>query len=159
MRFKHRYFLYHLHFDDGKTDSSLQSGYLYKVIKDAVHANFGEYGLGNSLQGLQVKYYNSATNLLIVRAARSEYRLVEASITFIQTLKNRDVNFLLLHIGGSIRSCQKAAIELNQSILTQLWKQRKMTHPNTGKPLNEEAEKKMAEMKEETENEIRATET
>jgi ribonuclease P/MRP protein subunit POP5 len=159
MRFKYRYLLCRISIAADASAAPLQTGFLYKLIKDSVHANFGEYGLGLCLQGLQVKYYNSSTNLLIVRAPRADYRLVAASLTFLTNIKGREIQFNFLHVGGSIRSCQKAAIRFNREVLTEIWKDQKLLNLNTGQALNEQTQEVMNKMKEESEKEIMATET
>src|SRR4051794_34308067 len=73
------------------------------------------------MQSLQVKYWNHLTNLVIVRAPRDDYRLVSTAVSYVTLIKQRPCTFAPLHIGGTIRSCQKAAISYTRNILTQLY--------------------------------------
>jgi len=66
---------------------------------------------------LQVKYLNPLTNLFIVRATRTHYRLVWGAITLITSIMFRKVCIRVLHVGGSIKSCQKATIQHDENLL------------------------------------------
>jgi RNase P/RNase MRP subunit POP5 len=52
VRFKNRYFLVELIFEDGLTDESFNSQQLVRAIKDAMQLFHGDYGLGCVLSSL-----------------------------------------------------------------------------------------------------------
>merc|ERR1711879_212904 len=110
VRFKNRYLLVELVWGDGMVDSSISSENLKREVKHQIQLNFGDFGVGLIQATLQVKYWNHLTNLCIIRCARDYYKMVWAAVTMISTLNQRSVLFRLVHLGGSVRSCQKAAI-------------------------------------------------
>jgi len=56
-----------------------------------------------------VKYFNPETNIAIIRIARDHFRLLWAAITYVVSFGSRDGMMRVVHVGGSIRSCQKHA--------------------------------------------------
>jgi len=110
VRFKNRYLLVELQWADGMVDSSVSAQTLKRTVKQHLQHNFGDYGVGLIQQTLQVKYWNNMTNLCIIRCAREYHKMVWSALTTIKALNNRDLLFRLVHLGGSIRSCQKAAL-------------------------------------------------
>jgi len=53
VRFKNRYFLCEIIWEDGSRDTSLTTGDVYTAIRDVVSLNFGDYGMGSVLTSLQ----------------------------------------------------------------------------------------------------------
>ncbi len=149
VRFKNRFLLFELIWKDGRIDESLSEANIQAVLRESIALNFGDYGLGVCLASQQVKYYNSLTNLCIVRCGRDQYKKVQrrkanaltfeadmtfssdalltslmppfmqvlASMTTITTFRYRTVMMHLVHNGGTLASCQRAAIEHNRAIL------------------------------------------
>ncbi|BDA44025.1 probable ribonuclease P/MRP protein subunit POP5 [Coccomyxa sp. Obi] len=117
VRFKNRFLLFELIWKDGRIDETLTEANIQAVLRDSLALNFGDYGLGVCLASQQVKYYNPLTNLCIVRCGRDQYKEVLASMTTITTFRYRTVMMHLLHNGGTLASCQRAAIEHNRAIL------------------------------------------
>ncbi len=76
VRFKNRYLLVEVIWKDGRADDSLTEPILQSVLRESLAVNFGDYGLGLALQSLQVKYFNSLTNVLIVRCDREHWKEV-----------------------------------------------------------------------------------
>lgn len=134
MRFKNRYLLCELEWLDGKTDSSVNGHTLFSVIRESVLLNFGEFGLGNTLQSLQgrssiiypflnistVKYFNALTGIAIVRVSRESADDVTAAITLINELKSSKVALRVIHSAGTIRCAQLACIALHSKLLHSL---------------------------------------
>jgi ribonuclease P/MRP protein subunit POP5 len=159
MRFKNRYLLYEVIFEDNKIDESINAGFVYKLLKDNIIYNLGELTWGLILQSYQVKYYNPLTNLLILRAPRDHYKLIQFCATCVTKIKHRSTTMKLIHLGGTIRSCQKAALLHNKILLNQVFAQQKLLNTITNQAMNEEAEKKMAEMALSTSEDISKLET
>jgi ribonuclease P/MRP protein subunit POP5 len=114
MRFKNRYLLCELQWENGKLLESVSSYTILNAIKESIEVNFGDLGLGRCLQSLQVKYYNYLTGLCILRVSRDHFHLMMASLTFLSQIQQRPVNFHTLRVTGTIRSCQKFAIDYNR---------------------------------------------
>jgi ribonuclease P/MRP protein subunit POP5 len=66
---------------------------------------------------LAVKYWNPATGLAIFRMSRAQLRLVWTSLTLLTQLNSRAVSIRVLHVGGTIRSCQRALIRYSKQVL------------------------------------------
>jgi len=117
VRFKNRYQLCELVWVDGHVDESLNSSALYTAVREVLIAMFGDWGYASVLTSFQVKYWNYHTNLCIVRSARDHYRMVWTAMTFATRIKGRAVTFRSLHVSGTIRSCQQAAIRHTRAVL------------------------------------------
>ncbi|PSC69139.1 spindle assembly abnormal 6-like protein [Micractinium conductrix] len=109
MRFKNRYLLFELQWKDGRLDEGLSEAALLASFRDSLQQNFGDHGLGCALASFQVKYYNPVSCLCAVRCSRDEYRQIWASLCLLTEVKHRVVRLRLLHLTGTVASCQRAA--------------------------------------------------
>lgn len=125
VRVKNRYLLLELHWQTGSTVSPLSSSLsspptfpsvtnsqLYRLLSQTIQTNFGDFGAAQCA-ALSVKYWNAATRICIVRAPRAASRIVQAAVTLITEVKRRRCVFRTLHLAGSMRTCQKAALKHN----------------------------------------------
>ena len=117
MRFKNRYLLCELQFNDQTVDQALNGGYLFRLFQNALEAQIGDWGMGCLQQSFSVKYYNAFTGLLILRVARDHYRLVWGCLRHFNSIKQKRCTIKCLHVGGTIRSCQKQAIIHNRRVI------------------------------------------
>ncbi|XP_039247942.2 ribonuclease P/MRP protein subunit POP5-like [Styela clava] len=125
VRLKHRYFLIRLVFDDQKFGHNIEPYQIYGRIKNAVETIHGDHGLACVDVSLSVKYINVYTNIVLIKTRRQFHRLVWSSLPFItyvtENLGKRPKKipcFLhTLHVGGSIRSCQKFLIKYHRKKL------------------------------------------
>lgn len=150
VRFKNRYLLLELVWDDGKVDVKLSGKDLYLEIKRSMKEQFGDFGWAAVAMSCQVKYYNPLTNLAIVRTPRGNHQAIMCAITLIRQIKKRSVQFRLIHLGGTIKQCQKCAVTFNRRHLKQMTssttnprlkrKAEQMLNPATGS-LEQEIEK------------------
>ena len=125
MRFKNRYLLVQLLFSPPSlTLPSLTSYALYREVRQALLANFGEFGYGQVTNSLQVKYLNTHTNLVILRAPRDDADVIRAALVMIREVRGEACVLRVVHVGGTIRSCQKAAVKWTRSVLLELWRRR-----------------------------------
>lgn len=76
VRYKNRFLLAELIWKDGRLDESLTEAGILAVLRDSIASNFGDFGLGVCLASMQVKYYNSLTNMCIVRCGREQFNEV-----------------------------------------------------------------------------------
>ncbi|EDV23545.1 uncharacterized protein TRIADDRAFT_27469, partial [Trichoplax adhaerens] len=113
-----RYLLTEIIYEDEKlADSMLTGAILYRAIKEAIGMLYGDYGLScitSSLTGMEIKYLNVQTKIAFIRCNRNYFRMVWCAITFIKSLNNCSCFFRTLHLGGTIRSCQKFLIKYNK---------------------------------------------
>jgi ribonuclease P/MRP protein subunit POP5 len=96
------------------------AGDLSRALQRSVLELAGEAGLGQCLGSLSVKYFNPDTGLAIVRTSRAAARVTQAAAALLTSLAERRVAVHSLHVAGTIRSCQEAAIAHNRHILLQM---------------------------------------
>ncbi len=63
------------------------------------------------------KYFNTVTNIGILRVPRDHAKLVCSAISNISEINKILVNIDILHVGGTIRLCQNAAIKYDKEML------------------------------------------
>lgn len=117
VRFKNRYILYEVIWKDNKADESINEAGLLNVFRDSLALNFGDHGVARSAMSLSVKYYNPVTSLCMVRCGTEEYRQVWCALSMINDISNRRVMLHFLHLGGTLRTCQQAAVDYNRRLL------------------------------------------
>ncbi|KAK7087186.1 ribonuclease P/MRP protein subunit POP5-like [Littorina saxatilis] len=124
VRLKHRYFLAEIIFPDGRRlQRNIKSNDVYFSVREALHAAYGDYGIGVLKSSLMVKYLNKDTHMVIVRAKRDFYRLAQAALTFVKKIGEHDAFLNTLHIGGTIRACQKFLIRHHRQHLPLLYQE------------------------------------
>ncbi|KAK2160176.1 hypothetical protein LSH36_138g00026 [Paralvinella palmiformis] len=96
------------------------AGHLYAVIKNKILETHGDFGLASIQRYLNVKYVNPYTNVAIVRTKRGTQDVVSTSLTFLRSLNGSTVVFRTLHVGGTVRSCQKFLAHYHLRQLPQL---------------------------------------
>ena len=64
-----------------------------------------------------VKYLNAITQVAIVRSPREHYRGVWAAISLMRSVGSRPFSPRVLHVGGTIRSCQKSLVAVDRERL------------------------------------------
>ncbi|KAI8926547.1 hypothetical protein BC831DRAFT_399841 [Entophlyctis helioformis] len=120
VRFKNRYLLCEVCFEDGLIAENLNSYAILNAFKDSIETNFGDVGMGTVASSLQVKYYSPFTNLAIVRIGRDYARHVWAAATLITAVKKRKCMVRVLHVAGTIKLVQKHGIEHNKRMISEL---------------------------------------
>ncbi|KAA6422819.1 hypothetical protein WJX79_002499 [Trebouxia sp. C0005] len=117
VRFKNRYILYEVIWKDGKADEAINEAGLLAVFRESVAVNFGDHGVAKSAMSLSVRYYNSVTHLCMVRCGTEEYRQVWCALSMINEISSKRAMLHFLHLGGTLKSCQQAAIDYNKRLL------------------------------------------
>lgn len=135
MRFKNRYLL-----TEAISQKHLSRDQVLNAVRQSIELNFGLFGRSAVYNSLQLKQLTEGkkqrkggdtkeaaaksdtalpvTGLCIVRSGRDHFRMVWAAMTFITHLDNREpVMLRVIHVGGSIRSCQIAAVKYNRELL------------------------------------------
>ena len=125
MRFKNRYLLVQLLFSPPSLIvPSLTSYVLYRDLRHSLLTNFGEFGYGQTTASLQVKYLNHRTCLAIVRAPRDDVDVVRTAMTMMKEVGGEPCVMRVVHVGGTIRACQKAAVRWTRLVLLEAWRKR-----------------------------------
>ncbi|KAL0207250.1 hypothetical protein P9112_011878 [Eukaryota sp. TZLM1-RC] len=117
VRFKHRYLLCELIWDNGFCNPTVDSNVFKQSVKHSILSSFGTYGAGLCAAGLNIKYFNNVTNLCIARAPRAHFEMVWTALTVLRAVQDMRCTIRVIHTGGSIRSCQSAAIEHSRKML------------------------------------------
>ncbi|XP_072038750.1 ribonuclease P/MRP protein subunit POP5-like [Amphiura filiformis] len=131
VRLKKRYFLCEIVFvdQDGFSSSqpqtlpSLKEADVYHAVKGAVEEIYGDYGVGAVMGGLNVKYMNARTNVVLIRVHLHANKILWTSLPFVKKIAKCDCFMKTLHIGGTILSCQKSLLKYNRQQLAVLLKQ------------------------------------
>jgi ribonuclease P/MRP protein subunit POP5 len=137
VRYKSRYFLLRFSFssedDRRRAYSSISEKTLRNTIKQSILTLHGDYGLACVQSNLNVKYFNVTTDIALLRVPRDYYRLAWSAITVITHLLSSPCSINIIHVGGTIKSCQKRLIAYNYNKLkdhinnsTSLVKRRKL---------------------------------
>ncbi|XP_032242374.2 ribonuclease P/MRP protein subunit POP5 isoform X2 [Nematostella vectensis] len=140
VRFKKRYFLVEVEYEDGLIDDSVQKDAMRQVVKEAVKTAFGDYGLGCIQQFLKVKYLNPVTNILFLQCLRDYQQILQTSLTFVKSINNRACMFKTLYIGAEkekVSSLIESATK-EESVLDSVWLWRRRTKALTQKTVNKE---------------------
>lgn len=116
VRFKNRYLLFEIDWEDGKIDKELNVGALYTCFRGSVETNFGEVGLA-AMASLSLKYFDPVSSFGIVRVSRDHYRWLWASLTLTRIIHKRVCAIRILHTAGTLCSAQRRAIRHHKSRL------------------------------------------
>lgn len=100
---------------------SVSASSIASHVRSAIDANFGTIGAAANTLALSVKYCNNITRMAIIRCAREHESMVRSSIVLSASWPSRpdaantkDENlkciWMVIHVAGTMRSCQAAAI-------------------------------------------------
>ena len=123
VRLKTRYLLAKINFVDKKQYHPINVSEVIEAVNSAVHDIHGDNGLSQVQVGLNVKYLNVKTKLVIIRVRRNHYHLLASALPFITSIKCEKISknpahsincfFETLHVAGTIRTLQKFIIKYN----------------------------------------------
>eukprot|EP01125_Pyxidicula_operculata_P011338 TRINITY_DN371_c0_g2_i2.p1 TRINITY_DN371_c0_g2~~TRINITY_DN371_c0_g2_i2.p1 ORF type:complete len:165 (+),score=32.26 TRINITY_DN371_c0_g2_i2:713-1207(+) len=139
VRFKNRYLLSEIIV---KNDKPIDKEHLSNAIKESILNNFGDYGRAIVSKAFLIKDYNVSTGIFVVRCGRDSsssssssssslapYSIVWSSLTLITKIREAPVLIRVLHVGGTIRSCQKVAVSYNKAMMRLFeWKEEAEDH-------------------------------
>ncbi|XP_004611141.1 ribonuclease P/MRP protein subunit POP5 [Sorex araneus] len=118
VRFKHRYLLCELVSDDPRCRLSLEDRVLCNLVRDTIARVHGTFGAAACSIGFAVRYLNAYTGIVLLRCRKEFYQLVWSALPFITYLENKGHRYPCflntLHVGGTIRTCQKFLIQYNR---------------------------------------------
>ena len=123
MRYKRRYFCIEVVFTDDdknpRTSAAKDNRHNVQKLKHTVLADtidslieklYGDMGVATIAPSFSVIYFNTNTNIAIVRAAREAQKKFHALLTFIQKLGEYNVAIRVIHISGSVKKCKQFLI-------------------------------------------------
>lgn len=115
VRFKNRYLLIAIDTEHG-SDADILSIHARDIItslRASVSQNFGDLGYSQLMSSMAVKFWSPPLAMCIIRCSRDHFRIAWAAASFLQEVSGHRrlgrVRFRVIHIGGTIRSCQKSA--------------------------------------------------
>ncbi|KAG8954404.1 hypothetical protein FRC04_011731 [Tulasnella sp. 424] len=76
--------------------------------------------LGIHYMGVAVKYYSPTTKICIIRVARDHHRIAWGAITLITELRNQPCIPHVIHVSGTLKKVQLAAIQYNRVLVAKL---------------------------------------
>ena len=89
--------------------------------QDSIQINFGDFGAAALLSSLQIRYYDEATHIFILRCPREGYRSAWAAMTLVTNLSSSSssssssgtkASISVLRVSGSVRTCRTDAVEI-----------------------------------------------
>lgn len=124
VRFKNRYLLCVIEHDsyDNRVLENVVSRSIISVVRTSVQKNFGDVTAGKLASSLAIKFWSPALGLALIRTSRDNFRETWAAVSMIDHLDSSipetvQIRFRVIHVGGTIRSCQKSAVEYSRKIL------------------------------------------
>ncbi|XP_032372716.1 ribonuclease P/MRP protein subunit POP5 [Etheostoma spectabile] len=117
VRVKSRYLLCEVNVSDRSRLLFLDDRAIAATVKAAVARIHGDYGAALCSIRFSVKYLNAHTGIVFLRFPKKCYRLLWSALPFITCIETRGQKiscFLnCLHVGGTMRTCQKFLIRYN----------------------------------------------
>ncbi|EIM91227.1 uncharacterized protein STEHIDRAFT_73016 [Stereum hirsutum FP-91666 SS1] len=113
------------------SDQDLTGQRIFNALRQSIISNFGSAGWGSVAASLSVKYFSPTTNLCIVRVARDPYRTAWAGVSMLSNIEGKVYLPNVIHVSGTIKHTQLAAIEHNRTIIARYRASSKTpTHPH-----------------------------
>ncbi|XP_078740949.1 ribonuclease P/MRP protein subunit POP5 [Lampetra fluviatilis] len=133
VRFKHRYLLCEVRVPPLRPlRQLLHHRSVRSALRTAIAQTHGDYGLAACEAGLTVKYVNAHTGSVLIRVRKRSLQLLTSALALITSLQQQQQQqqqqhgspcaFHLLHVAGTIRTCQKFLLRHHQQRQEQLLK-------------------------------------
>ncbi|XP_032434078.1 ribonuclease P/MRP protein subunit POP5 [Xiphophorus hellerii] len=117
VRVKSRHLLCEINVSDRRDLLKLDDRAVKGTVKAAVARTHGDYGAALCSIRFCVKYLNAHTGIVFLRFPKDCYKLLWSALPFITSIECRGriipCFFNCLHVGGTIRTCQKFLIRYN----------------------------------------------
>ncbi|KAK5583456.1 hypothetical protein RB653_005051 [Dictyostelium firmibasis] len=112
VRLKNRYLMTEVIWHNIEKSTRLSESWLFQFISDQTKDKLGEITYEAFKKTLKFIYVNPDTSIFIVRASFEFYKSLWTALTLITSYYGASIYFRVVHVGGSIRCCQKAAIKI-----------------------------------------------
>lgn len=99
------------------SSSSLSQQTLSNILRDVIQLHFGPYGSGCIAGSFALKYFSPLTNTGILRIHRDHARMAWAALSFIRTIDGKSCMLRVVHLSGTIKKCQLAAIQRDRHVI------------------------------------------
>ncbi|KAF8994060.1 hypothetical protein BDQ17DRAFT_1431321 [Cyathus striatus] len=107
--------------------SNLDGKTIYAALRQSVITNFGDTGWGAVGLSLTVKYFSPMTNVCIIRVARDPHKVAWAAVTLLTSIEGIKYIPNVVHLSGTIKHVQLAAIEHNRLVVARYRAQAKLS--------------------------------
>ncbi|XP_053360513.1 ribonuclease P/MRP protein subunit POP5 [Clarias gariepinus] len=124
VRIKARYLLCEVCVSDSSSLRLLEEKAVYQAVRAAVIKAHGEYGAALFSIGSTVTYLNAYTGVVILRFRKAHYQLLWSALPFITNIFSHGQKvqcfFNCIHVGGTIRTCQKFLVRYGRQQLCRM---------------------------------------
>ncbi|KAH7911780.1 Rpp14/Pop5 family-domain-containing protein [Hygrophoropsis aurantiaca] len=96
---------------------NLDGKQIYNTLKQSIIHNFGDTGWGAVATSLNVKYFSPTTGVAIIRVARDHHRIAWGGVTLLTAVDGKKILPNVVHISGTIKHAQVAAIQHNRQVI------------------------------------------
>ncbi|KAI0027288.1 hypothetical protein K488DRAFT_81181 [Vararia minispora EC-137] len=118
VRFKNRWILVEfLSASDAEPTTELSSQAIFQALRQSVITHFGDTGWGAVGSSMSVKYFSPTTNLCIIRVGRDPHKIAWGAVCLLADVDGRVVIPNVVHVSGTIKHAQLAAIEHNRAVI------------------------------------------
>ncbi|EGC35364.1 hypothetical protein DICPUDRAFT_152321 [Dictyostelium purpureum] len=119
VRLKNRYLMTEVVWYDQNKRTPLSESWLFQFISNEIKTSVGELTYESFKKNLKcIIYVNPDTNLFIIRVSFEYYKSLWTAFSLITSYYDVPVYFRVIHVGGSIRNCHKAAIKVFNKEIT-----------------------------------------
>ncbi|XP_072537250.1 ribonuclease P/MRP protein subunit POP5 [Salminus brasiliensis] len=124
VRLKARYLLCEVCVSERSMLRVLEEKDIYQAVKAAVTKAHGAHGAALFGIGSAVAYLNAYTGVVMLRFRKSHYRILWSALPFINCIWKHGQKvqcfFNCIHVGGTIRTCQRFLVRYNRQQLCRM---------------------------------------
>ncbi|KAJ6531072.1 hypothetical protein B0H19DRAFT_1214312 [Mycena capillaripes] len=120
VRFKNRWLLVELiptSNPNSNPSTRLDGQKIWAALKQSILSNFGDVGWGSVGLSMTVKYYSPTTNICIIRVARDHHKIAWGALTLMTAIEGSRYIPNVIHLSGTIKHAQLAAISHNREVI------------------------------------------
>ncbi|XP_026851853.2 ribonuclease P/MRP protein subunit POP5 [Electrophorus electricus] len=124
VRIKYRYLLCEVCVSERSGLQMLAERPIYDALRAALGKAHGAHGAALLSVGSSVTYVNAYTGVVLLRFRKAHYRLLWSALPFVTSIWSRGQKvpcfFNCVHIGGTIRTCQKFLVRYSRQQLCRM---------------------------------------
>ncbi|KAJ7264863.1 hypothetical protein B0H12DRAFT_1101164 [Mycena haematopus] len=121
VRFKNRWLLVELipasNSNPNSSATRLDGQKIWSALRQSILVNFGDVGWGSVASSVTVKYYSPTTNICIIRVARDHHKIAWGALTLMTTIEGARYIPNVIHLSGTIKHAQLAAVAHNREVI------------------------------------------
>ncbi|GLH10459.1 Uncharacterized protein GBIM_15422 [Gryllus bimaculatus] len=125
VRFKYRYFTVKMSLQVKKLNLVdpfyIKQESITTALRNKIKELHGDYGVAAVEFGLQVKYCNPHTQIMLIRAQHGAHRYVASALPFVKLIDVHPVTLKTLYTGSSLRHCFIFLTRYQKFNLKKIW--------------------------------------